>query len=237
MKVFKSEKDLEDYVISHIQNLEEGLNYISRQVSIGIGKLDILAIDKNRNLCGIELKNRIPTDQIIGQCEYYLENCRPLNRLIVVAPDYLDSIIKKLSSIEKVEVRNFDFVDEADLITFTIDTTKLIKPMQSKKSSMHRGNKRKEEHKQYIKNEGITIKDKIFSERLISLRERMNLRQDEAAKLMEMPNASLNAYESGRGRKPKESRLVKIADFYNVTVDYLLGRDYVVESSDNLKSG
>ena len=62
-----------------------------------------------------------------------------------------------------------------------------------------------------------------LSERLHSLRKERGLTQTEAANAVEISLKSYCRYESGE-REPTASVLVRIADFYNVTTDYLLGR-------------
>ena len=62
-----------------------------------------------------------------------------------------------------------------------------------------------------------------FSERLKQLRTNKKLTQRELAKLLNLSNGSIAMYETGK-RKPDFNILEKIADFFNVSVDYLLGR-------------
>ncbi len=62
-----------------------------------------------------------------------------------------------------------------------------------------------------------------LSERLHSLRKERMLTQTDAAKAAGISMKSYCRYESGE-REPTASVLVRIADFYNVTTDYLLGR-------------
>ncbi|MEN2765728.1 helix-turn-helix domain-containing protein [Ornithinibacillus xuwenensis] len=64
-----------------------------------------------------------------------------------------------------------------------------------------------------------------FSKRLRELREDRGLSQEELAKLLDIPRSSLTHYEDEDDeRLPRKNRLYEIADFFNVTVDYLLGR-------------
>ncbi|MCI6027520.1 MAG: helix-turn-helix transcriptional regulator [Oscillospiraceae bacterium] len=59
--------------------------------------------------------------------------------------------------------------------------------------------------------------------RLRYLRERENLSQIEVAKLLNVAPNTLSQYENGR-RDPDTNTLIRIANFYNVSLDYLLGR-------------
>lgn len=63
----------------------------------------------------------------------------------------------------------------------------------------------------------------IFSERLVQLRNQKNLSQDAAAKALEIGSRAYQYYEYGE-REPRLSTLVRIADFYGVSLDYLAGR-------------
>lgn len=63
----------------------------------------------------------------------------------------------------------------------------------------------------------------LFRQRLIQLREERNLTQKEFAVQINIPNATINRYETGI-RVPDYDTLILIADFFNVSTDYLLGR-------------
>ena len=60
--------------------------------------------------------------------------------------------------------------------------------------------------------------------RISALRENRKLTQEELASQLQISRASLSHYEKNR-RKPDFDTLRKIADFFQVSVDYLLGRD------------
>lgn len=62
-----------------------------------------------------------------------------------------------------------------------------------------------------------------LSERMRSLRKEKNLKQEELTELIGIPIRTYRRYEIGE-REPTVSALWKIADFYNVSVDYLIGR-------------
>lgn len=57
------------------------------------------------------------------------------------------------------------------------------------------------------------------------LREERKITQKELAKYLGVSDRSVGYYENGK-RTPPPDMLEKIADFYNVSVDYLLGRTY-----------
>ena len=59
--------------------------------------------------------------------------------------------------------------------------------------------------------------------RIAKLREKRGLTQGNLAEKIGISRASLSHYETNR-REPDYDTLEKIADFFNVSVDYLLGR-------------
>lgn len=63
----------------------------------------------------------------------------------------------------------------------------------------------------------------IFPIRLKTLREMKKLNQKEVADTVGIPHSTYNYYESGK-RQPTISVIAKLADFYRVTADYLIGR-------------
>ena len=62
-----------------------------------------------------------------------------------------------------------------------------------------------------------------LAERLRELRKEHTLTQESTAKELKISLKSYCRYETGE-REPAASTLVRMADFYNVTADYLLGR-------------
>ena len=64
---------------------------------------------------------------------------------------------------------------------------------------------------------------KIFAERLLELRKEKGISQAALAKALEVSYAVVCYWETDRS-EPTAPNLVKLADFFEVTVDYLLGR-------------
>ena len=64
---------------------------------------------------------------------------------------------------------------------------------------------------------------KIFQENLIELRKRNNLTQKKIAKALGIAQPSYIRYENGTA-EPTQQTLVKIADLFDVSIDFLLGR-------------
>ncbi|MBQ7467093.1 MAG: helix-turn-helix transcriptional regulator [Clostridia bacterium] len=64
---------------------------------------------------------------------------------------------------------------------------------------------------------------KIFCEKLYELRKQSNLTQQQVAKKLGITQPSYIRYEIGNS-EPTLENLVKLADLFDVSVDYLLGR-------------
>lgn len=63
-----------------------------------------------------------------------------------------------------------------------------------------------------------------FSERLQELKKSHGVMQKDVAIAIGVPLRTYQRYEYGEG-EPQLSTLVKLADFYGVTLDYLAGRE------------
>ncbi|ARK32182.1 helix-turn-helix domain-containing protein [Halalkalibacter krulwichiae] len=74
----------------------------------------------------------------------------------------------------------------------------------------------------------------VLGKRIKYLRDRSGLAQKYVAEKIGVKNNTLSGYESGR-REPDSETLRKLADFFEVTTDYLLGRTdkptYNIEST------
>ena len=64
----------------------------------------------------------------------------------------------------------------------------------------------------------------MFSDTIRILRQEKNLTTDDVAKAIGVSGSAYRNYERGE-RSPSFETLVKLADFYSVTTDYLLGRE------------
>ena len=62
-----------------------------------------------------------------------------------------------------------------------------------------------------------------FPERLLSLRKSRNLTQKQLATEMQLSELAIQHYEAQR-RKPAYDVLLALADFFDVSLDYLVGR-------------
>ena len=65
----------------------------------------------------------------------------------------------------------------------------------------------------------------IFRERLCRLRERQRKSRKTVSELCGLPPDAVRRYERGEADPSMES-LVRLADYFDVTIDYLVGRDY-----------
>ena len=90
------ERDLEDHLVKHLDLIESGLVLIGRQVTIDVGRIDILAEDSNGSRVVIEVKVGDAKDAAIGQIARYLgwytkiEEKPP--RGILIAADFPDPV-------------------------------------------------------------------------------------------------------------------------------------------------
>ena len=66
----------------------------------------------------------------------------------------------------------------------------------------------------------------MFSSRLKMLRSEKNLTQKQLADILNMQNTAISKYELGE-RKPDQDTLMKIAEYFNVSTDYLLGNSNI----------
>ena len=62
-----------------------------------------------------------------------------------------------------------------------------------------------------------------FGKRLKKIRKKNNLTQQGLAQLLSVSQQAITWWETGR-RFPKGKMLIKIADYFNVSIDYLVGR-------------
>lgn len=63
----------------------------------------------------------------------------------------------------------------------------------------------------------------MFAKRLKNLREIKGYNQERLAKVLGLSSSTIGMYEQSR-RQPDHDTLVKIAEFFDVSIDYLLGR-------------
>ena len=59
--------------------------------------------------------------------------------------------------------------------------------------------------------------------RIRDLREDKDLRQSDLAEMVGIDQRTISNYETGKSN-PDSNALIKLADFFNVSIDYLVGR-------------
>jgi len=79
----------------------------------------------------------------------------------------------------------------------------------------------------------------MFAERIKQLRLARDLSQGDLAKGLHVAQTTVSQWESGR--KPSIDMLAQIADYFNVTTDYLLGRtniktEHIIKAPSELES-
>ena len=71
-----------------------------------------------------------------------------------------------------------------------------------------------------------------FGERLRELRNEKGLRQEDVGKIVGVVKSAVSQWESGE-RTPDAFTLQNLADYFSVTIDYLLGRTDISRSPDD----
>lgn len=66
----------------------------------------------------------------------------------------------------------------------------------------------------------------MFAKRLRMLRESKGISQEELALALSVSASAIGMYEQGR-REPDHDKLRILADYFSVSIDYLLGRDLI----------
>lgn len=90
------ERDIEDHLIHHLDVLEKGLKFVGRQFNTDVGRIDILAEDKNGCRVVIEVKVGEAKDSAVGQVARYLGWFAKLDgkppRGMLVAAEFPDGV-------------------------------------------------------------------------------------------------------------------------------------------------
>lgn len=76
-----------------------------------------------------------------------------------------------------------------------------------------------------------TDNNQVFGERLHNLRKGRSLTQSELGKILNIKNTSISMYERN-AVMPTSETLLKIAQFFNVSVDYLIGNSEQVNGPE-----
>lgn len=120
-----SEKDLENYLILNMDKIEEGMEYVDRQVIIDGGIIDIIGRDRKGVFSIIELK--VDEDKkIIWQCLHYPKAIKEKYktdkvRLITLLPEYNPNLKAILQEIDGVEMKKYKlFLSNGKIIDINI---------------------------------------------------------------------------------------------------------------------
>lgn len=73
----------------------------------------------------------------------------------------------------------------------------------------------------------------MFSDRFRSLRQERKITQEELGRALNKTKNNISQYETGK-REPDNDTLFRIADYFSVSVDYLLGRTEIREPADKI---
>ena len=121
------ERDLEEYILRNLNQIEDGLRLYSkkgirgRQLSTDVGRIDILAVDKNDDFVVIELKagtaNYPAIGQILGYISWVRQNIAKNKKVggIIIADDFGKKLKYASSETTNVSLKtyevNFTFKD------------------------------------------------------------------------------------------------------------------------------
>lgn len=72
----------------------------------------------------------------------------------------------------------------------------------------------------------------LFGKRLRELRESRGLSQTELAKIFKLSKQTISSYEND-GSAPGPETMAGLADYFDVSLDYLLGRDEYIKLAAN----
>jgi RecB family endonuclease NucS len=90
------ERDLEDHLVHHLDGIESGLTLLDRQISVAIGRIDILARDRSGATVVIEVKVGEAKDAVVGQVARYMgwfsRTEEKAARGVVVAASFPDGV-------------------------------------------------------------------------------------------------------------------------------------------------
>lgn len=105
-----NENAIEDYLVAHLEEVEEGLRLIGRQIVLERGRIDILARDKNQVPVIIEVKVSTDTD-LVWQQSYYMREIQKEHgenvRFMVIAPKWEPHIMGILLQNPDTEIKLF----------------------------------------------------------------------------------------------------------------------------------
>ena len=102
---------MEDHLVSNLDSLEEGLTIVGRQVTVDVGRVDILARSSEGEKVVIELKVGEAKEAAIGQIARYMgwytraDGFRP--RAILVAASFPETVKYAASAIPGLRLTSY----------------------------------------------------------------------------------------------------------------------------------
>ncbi|MBV6413779.1 MAG: Endonuclease NucS [Xanthomonadales bacterium] len=102
------ERDLEDHLVRNLGQLEEGLTFVSRQATLDVGRVDILAKSHSGETVIIEVKAGEARDAAIGQVARYIGWFRQaegkMPRAILIAGSFPEPVIYAAAAIPALKL-------------------------------------------------------------------------------------------------------------------------------------
>ena len=102
------ERDIEDHLVEHLDRVEKGLEYVGRQISTDVGRIDILAKDSQGEKVIIEVKAGPAKDSAVGQIARYLGYYAKMDknppRAILIAGEFPDGVKYAASAIPRLKL-------------------------------------------------------------------------------------------------------------------------------------
>lgn len=90
------ERDMEEHLVNNLESIEPGLKLIARQHSTDVGRVDLLAEDRNGRRVVIEIKVGEAKDSAVGQIARYLgwftRQDGQAPRGVLIASDFPDGV-------------------------------------------------------------------------------------------------------------------------------------------------
>lgn len=105
------ERDIEDHLITNLAAIEDGLTFVQRQLSTDVGRIDIMAKDKEGKSVVIEIKVGEAKDSSVGQIARYLgwfaKAERKTTRGILIASEFPQGVRYAAAAIPNLKLMSY----------------------------------------------------------------------------------------------------------------------------------